>query len=84
MAAFYGLVKTFFFFFFYLFGKLKSKPVLPLVRAVLYDELFLPGLGAICEGSRWYFSGQLVTCALFPSPGRVAWGRNVCRLSGIL
>lgn len=35
---------------------------------------FYPGLGAIREGSRWYFSVQLVTCALFPSQGQAAWG----------
>lgn len=40
---------------------------------------FYPRLGAIwflCKGSRWYFSVQLVTCALFPS--QAWWPEEEC------
>lgn len=72
MAASHSSVKTVF----YLFGQLKSKPALSGFGPCWTMSYFYPRPGAICEGSRWYFSAQLVTCALFPSQGR--WPGEEC------
>lgn len=75
MAASQDSVKTFFFFFLPFW---QAAITVPCSQFGLCCRMsyFYPGLGAIYEGSRRYFSVQLVTCALFPSQGQ--WPREEC------